>query len=650
MTRGEGVRSTPMRRGTAVQHARGRGARLVVRGRPERLGFPRARRPHHLVALRAHSGLPLRDAPGSPRLPASVPGFAPPGRDRTSRRPQQGCRHLQSRWSGRERGAHPSPDGVVRARRRPRRVHAGQFRRERDGSSEPLLCGPSVAAAASAVAGTEATTRVFAHLERSCHSAYPALLPTVTTTTSARDMNQLRVALGPRRINFYGVSYGTVLGSVYRQLFPSHVRSMVLDGAVDPNLSLTRDATLEAPAIETALQHDLRQCVATAGCPLGSASGHLLPRSRPEAGTAPLPAPGGGDTTPVTEGDLTTATLLYLSVPGLTPGYLPALASAAGGNGAPLRSVAVTLESDLNGQSLVGPLWAFTCNDAGAHPNGTTTACSPARSPRGPVRGAEAVANYLIACPGWTGSQEAVAHLHPNSAPTPLVVGNTGDPNTPYAAARPHLGHRWAARDLRLRRTQLVAQRIDERLHAEGGRRLPGERCSPCSWNPMRRLTLRTTPRRGRDGASCSCLRRCRLWTWAPDWHSVTVRYAGTRRGQGPPRPPTERSPWAWALPGAGRHIRRGHHRGRGRGRWCSRPPPQALMPNRTRPRSQSSDSASPRTAPRCSNWSSATTAPRRTRRRWKLSSPPSRRISPLTAAPKPGATAVSGNSPSPAT
>ena len=78
-------------------------------------------------------------------------------------------------------------------------------------------------------------------------------------------MNSLRMALGVDRINYYGVSYGTVLGSVYRQLFPSHVRSMVLDGAVDANLSLPTDATLEAPAIQTALEHALSELPDHAG-------------------------------------------------------------------------------------------------------------------------------------------------------------------------------------------------------------------------------------------------------------------------------------------------------------------------------------------------------------------------------------------------
>jgi pimeloyl-ACP methyl ester carboxylesterase len=305
------------------------------------------------------------------------------------------------------------------------------------GSSDPLLCGPSVAAAGSAIAGTEAATRTFSHLERSCRSFNPAVFPTVNTTTSARDMNQLRLDLGATRINYYGVSYGTVLGSAYRQLFPSHVRSMVLDGAVDANLSLATDATLEAPAIDAAIQHDLLACTATADCPLGAHPVAFYRNLEQKLARSPLPAPGGGDNLRVTEGDLTTATLLYLSAPNFTAGYFPALASAAAGNGAPLRAVAVTLETDLNGKSLVGPLWAITCNDFAVHPDAQATATLARKlQARYPLGGAEAVANNLIGCPGWTGNRETIAHLHPVHAPTPLVIGNTGDPNTPYAAAR----------------------------------------------------------------------------------------------------------------------------------------------------------------------------------------------------------------------
>jgi pimeloyl-ACP methyl ester carboxylesterase len=305
------------------------------------------------------------------------------------------------------------------------------------GSSNPLLCGPSPTAAGSAVAGTLTAARTFSGLDQSCRSRYPELFPTVDTTTSARDMNSLRMALGVDRINFYGLSYGTVLGSVYRQLFPSHVRSMVLDGAVDANLSLPTDATLEAPAIQTALEHALSDCPAIPGCALGSKPVSSYERLAAQLTRSPLPAPGNGDNTPVTVGDLMTATLLYLSAPTLTPGYFPALSAAAFGNGAPLRAVALGLETDLNGNSLVGALWSITCNDAASHPNGASTA-SLARTlaERFPLGGAEAVANNLIGCPGWTGSTGAIAHLIPIRSQPPLVVGNTYDPNTPYAVAR----------------------------------------------------------------------------------------------------------------------------------------------------------------------------------------------------------------------
>ncbi len=305
------------------------------------------------------------------------------------------------------------------------------------GSSQPLRCGPSAAAASSAVAGTQAASRIFADLEQSCRSDYPALFDTVTTTTSARDMDRLRAALGVSRIDYYGISYGTVLGSVYRQLFPDRVRSMVLDGAVDANLNLSTDASEEAPAIQTALQHQLTTCPETPGCPLGSQPVAFYQALARQLARRPLPAPGDGDTVPVTEGDLDTATLLYLSVPSLTSGYFQALAAAALGDGAPLRSIALALETDLDGSSLVGPLWTITCNDAVAHPDGQATAAlARSLAARYPLAGAEAVSNNLIGCSGWGASTGAIGRLSPNGGPTPLVIGNTYDPNTPYASAR----------------------------------------------------------------------------------------------------------------------------------------------------------------------------------------------------------------------
>ncbi len=45
---------------------------------------------------------------------------------------------------------------------------------------------------------------------------------------------QYPAGAGPRRISYYGFSYGTYLGQVYSTLFPSHVRRLIMDSNVDP--------------------------------------------------------------------------------------------------------------------------------------------------------------------------------------------------------------------------------------------------------------------------------------------------------------------------------------------------------------------------------------------------------------------------------
>ncbi|WP_190123676.1 alpha/beta hydrolase [Streptomyces inusitatus] len=55
-----------------------------------------------------------------------------------------------------------------------------------------------------------------------------------TSLNNARDLDVLRAALGQPRLTFMGASYGTYFGALYATLFPSHVRRMVFDSAVDP--------------------------------------------------------------------------------------------------------------------------------------------------------------------------------------------------------------------------------------------------------------------------------------------------------------------------------------------------------------------------------------------------------------------------------
>ncbi|NNN32997.1 alpha/beta fold hydrolase [Streptomyces sp. S3(2020)] len=56
-----------------------------------------------------------------------------------------------------------------------------------------------------------------------------------TSLNNARDLDVLRAALGEEKLTFMGASYGTYFGALYATLFPSHVRRMVFDSAVNPD-------------------------------------------------------------------------------------------------------------------------------------------------------------------------------------------------------------------------------------------------------------------------------------------------------------------------------------------------------------------------------------------------------------------------------
>ncbi|MET4656389.1 pimeloyl-ACP methyl ester carboxylesterase [Streptomyces sp. PvP037] len=67
-----------------------------------------------------------------------------------------------------------------------------------------------------------------------CGRKYADLLPHIDTASAVRDMDVIRRALGAKKINYFGYSYGTYLGAVYAKLFPERVRRLVLDSVVDP--------------------------------------------------------------------------------------------------------------------------------------------------------------------------------------------------------------------------------------------------------------------------------------------------------------------------------------------------------------------------------------------------------------------------------
>src|SRR4029077_9611505 len=80
---------------------------------------------------------------------------------------------------------------------------------------------------------------------------------------NARDVDDVRAALGYEKYNFYGVSYGTELGQFLMRLRPPHLRSVVLDAVVPLGFSLVTDV----PAVkQQVMQQYARACEASPSC------------------------------------------------------------------------------------------------------------------------------------------------------------------------------------------------------------------------------------------------------------------------------------------------------------------------------------------------------------------------------------------------
>lgn len=128
--------------------------------------------------------------------------------------------------------------------------------------------------------------RSYTVVERDCIDNSGDLLPYVGTANAARDMEQLRKALGDEKLTYLGFSYGTALGAVYADLFPGSVRALVLDGSVDPaagqyNIDGTSTGSFSDPFygvqdFEGTLDVFLDLCDASRLCKAGPRSRALL--------------------------------------------------------------------------------------------------------------------------------------------------------------------------------------------------------------------------------------------------------------------------------------------------------------------------------------------------------------------------------------
>jgi pimeloyl-ACP methyl ester carboxylesterase len=280
-----------------------------------------------------------------------------------------------------------------------------------------------------------------------CVSLNRKILPHVSTANVARDMDLLRRSFGEDKLNYFGYSYGTFLGSTYASLFPKNYNRMVLDGPVDATDYINdpmSDLSAQSDGFERAFGRFFQACaVDQTACHEfgGKDPWDAYDQLVDQANEHPIPA-GGPDPRPVDGDDINFAATGEIYAKQAWGELAEALDLAAHGDGTEIRR----LTDD-----------SYGLLDDGTYDPGTdryfTIGAVEQRYPRD-------VGLYLRAGKrSWTEHEHTwwnngyvelnygLWPIHdkdafagpfkiPSSSPTPLVVATTYDPATPYRGAK----------------------------------------------------------------------------------------------------------------------------------------------------------------------------------------------------------------------
>ncbi len=264
-----------------------------------------------------------------------------------------------------------------------------------------------------------------------CQQASGNILPYVGTVDTARDLDRIRQAVGDAGLTYVGHSYGTLLGATYAELFPTHVRAMVLDAAIDPALSTVQYVKDQSNSLEAELQAFFAWCAGNAGCawrPVGDPTAAVLALIQ-RAAASPLPSTGAGVAGP---GALYDTLLAGLESQSSWSSLAGALAQAAGGSGSAASAMSGRYDAGGSTNGAVAEQ-AIDCLD---HPTDRDPSSYPALAAQAgasaPVFG-PLLTWGLLGCATWPVlPTRTPAPASDPGAPPILVVGTTDDPVTPY--------------------------------------------------------------------------------------------------------------------------------------------------------------------------------------------------------------------------
>ncbi|MPY52077.1 alpha/beta hydrolase [Streptomyces acidicola] len=313
----------------------------------------------------------------------------------------------------------------------PRGVGASEGVRCR--SDQDIQAAESVDATPDDAAEERAYLKDAADFGAGCEKAAGKLLAHVSTTDTARDMDLMRQILGDKKTHYFGISYGTELGGVYAHLFPKNVGRLVLDAVVDPSADAVGHAKNQARGFQRALDNYLKS---TGQDPKEGTQKIVNLLKRIDA--KPLPTSSGRE---LTQTLAVTGIVLPLYSEQSWPTLTSALDAAEGGDGSELLALADGYnERDPSGRygTTTHSQRVISCLDQKQRPTAEETKkLLPEFRRISPVFGDYLGWDTAGWCHNWPveGQYDTTEVSAPGAEPV-LVVGNTGDPATPYEGAK----------------------------------------------------------------------------------------------------------------------------------------------------------------------------------------------------------------------
>ncbi|MES4889826.1 alpha/beta hydrolase [Streptomyces sp. NPDC096012] len=274
-----------------------------------------------------------------------------------------------------------------------------------------------------------------------CEKHSKPVLPHVRTTDAARDMDLMRKVLGDDKLHYFGISYGTELGGVYAHLFPRHVGRAVFDGVVDPTQNPEQSALGQTKGFQLALDNFAKDCTSkTTECPIGATPQEVKNRIAKLLGDLEKKPIPGIFPRQLTQTAATNGIAQSLYSKDFWEYLTEGLEQAYDGDG----KVLMLLSDSMNGRSENGEYSNLTAantaiNCADAKPRYTADYVQkklPEFRAASPLFG-DYLAWGMVNCTDWPvpGAADHPVVRAPGSAPI-LVVGNTGDPATPYEGSK----------------------------------------------------------------------------------------------------------------------------------------------------------------------------------------------------------------------